>query len=102
VVLTGYSLASSTTKTGCHDIAEILLKVALNTKNQSIIIIKLFVFLLNQSVPRQGKKKSLFAQQYSSTGVKDFGLIVQQETSRVSGSGEPEEMDTSEESKIGM
>jgi hypothetical protein len=29
--------ASSTTKTGRHDIAEILLKVALNTKNQSII-----------------------------------------------------------------
>jgi hypothetical protein len=28
--------ASSTTKTGCHDIAEILLKVALNTKNQTI------------------------------------------------------------------
>jgi hypothetical protein len=27
---------SSTTKTGRHDIAEILLKVALNTKNQSI------------------------------------------------------------------
>ena len=27
---------SSTTKTGCHDIAEILLKVALNTKKQSI------------------------------------------------------------------
>jgi hypothetical protein len=26
--------ASSTTKIGCHDIAEILLKVALNTKNQ--------------------------------------------------------------------
>jgi len=26
--------ASSTTKTGSHDIAEILLKVALNTKNQ--------------------------------------------------------------------
>jgi hypothetical protein len=26
--------ASSTTKTGCHNIAEILLKVALNTKNQ--------------------------------------------------------------------
>jgi hypothetical protein len=33
--------ASSTTKTGCHDIAdEILLKVALNTKNQSIDIKK--------------------------------------------------------------
>jgi hypothetical protein len=28
--------ASSTTKTGRHDIAEILLKVALNTKNQSM------------------------------------------------------------------
>jgi hypothetical protein len=28
--------ASSTTKTGTHDIAEILLKVALSTKNQSI------------------------------------------------------------------
>jgi hypothetical protein len=27
---------SSTTKTGRHDIAEILLKVELNTKNQSI------------------------------------------------------------------
>jgi hypothetical protein len=27
-----------TTKTGRHDLAEILLKVALNTKNQSIII----------------------------------------------------------------
>jgi hypothetical protein len=30
------SLASFTTKTGRHDIAEILLKVALNTINQSI------------------------------------------------------------------
>jgi hypothetical protein len=30
------TLASSTTTTGRHDIAEILLKVALNTKNQSI------------------------------------------------------------------
>jgi len=28
--------ASSTTKTGRHDIAEIVLKMALNTKNQSI------------------------------------------------------------------
>ena len=28
--------ASTTTKTGRHDIAEILLKVVLNTKNQSI------------------------------------------------------------------
>jgi hypothetical protein len=31
-----FSPASSTTKTSHHDIAEILLKVALNTKNQSI------------------------------------------------------------------
>jgi len=33
---------SSTTKTGRHDIAEILLKVALNTKNQSKSINQLF------------------------------------------------------------
>jgi hypothetical protein len=32
-----FSPASSTTKTGRHDIAEILLKVAFNTKNQSIL-----------------------------------------------------------------
>jgi hypothetical protein len=37
--------ASSTTKTGRHDIAEILLKVALNTNNQSI----------NQSIAETGK-----------------------------------------------
>jgi hypothetical protein len=30
-----YFTASSTTETGRHDIAEILMKVALNTKNQS-------------------------------------------------------------------
>jgi hypothetical protein len=29
---------SSTTKTGCHDIAEILLKAALITKNQNQIL----------------------------------------------------------------
>jgi hypothetical protein len=34
--------ASSTTETGRHDIAEILLKVALNTKNQSESKLKLF------------------------------------------------------------
>jgi hypothetical protein len=34
--MVGASLWISTTKTGRHDIAEILLKVALNTKNQSI------------------------------------------------------------------
>jgi hypothetical protein len=39
--------ASSTTKTGRHDIAEILLKVALNTINQSlnhIFILKIKIF----------------------------------------------------------
>jgi hypothetical protein len=30
--------ASSTTKTGCHDIAEILLKVALNPKNNKFLV----------------------------------------------------------------
>jgi hypothetical protein len=35
LVISGDS-SSSTTKTNCHDIAEILLKVALNTINQSI------------------------------------------------------------------
>jgi hypothetical protein len=43
--------ASSTTKTGCHDIAEILLKVALNTKNQiksnhQITVSKLHQFVM--------------------------------------------------------
>ena len=37
--------ASSTTKTGRHDIAEILLKVALNTINQSINMSLIKVFL---------------------------------------------------------
>jgi hypothetical protein len=31
--------ASSTTKTGRHDIAEILLKVALNTKHQILMVV---------------------------------------------------------------
>jgi hypothetical protein len=39
------TLASSTTKTGHHDIAEILLKVALNTINQSNNIFFFFVLL---------------------------------------------------------
>jgi len=43
------TLASSTTKTGRHDIAEILLKVALNTKNQSNQQRKsLIMFFLNE------------------------------------------------------
>ena len=48
--------ASSTTKTGHHDIAEILLKVTLNTINQSIICImvvfsSLFRLVIDLSVP---------------------------------------------------
>jgi hypothetical protein len=37
--------ASSTTKAGRHDIAEILLKVVLNNKNQSINHLKLFYLM---------------------------------------------------------
>jgi hypothetical protein len=40
------SLASSTTKTDRHDIAEILLKVALSTKNQSIKSIERMFYVL--------------------------------------------------------
>jgi hypothetical protein len=39
--------ASSTTKTGHHDIAEILLKVAFNTKNQNQIKYQLLPQMLN-------------------------------------------------------
>ena len=46
--------ASSTTKTSRHDITEILLKVALNTINQSSIIILLNV---NREVCRITRKK---------------------------------------------
>jgi hypothetical protein len=44
--------ASSTTKTGLHDKAEILLKVALNTINQSVEGIKVVYdnFLVQQNV----------------------------------------------------
>jgi hypothetical protein len=40
------NLASSTTKTGRHDIAEILLKVTLNTKNQSINLYRKIMIIL--------------------------------------------------------
>ena len=40
------TLASSTTKTGRQDIAEILLKVALDTKNQSLVLFQQMVMLL--------------------------------------------------------
>jgi hypothetical protein len=46
--------ASSTTKTGHHDIAEIFLKVALKTKNQSInqsIFLIFFQYVMDTSIP---------------------------------------------------
>jgi len=43
--MVGGSLVSSTFKTGRHDIAEILLKVALNTKNQSNHYFFLYLFI---------------------------------------------------------
>ena len=36
--------ASSTTKTGRHDIAELLLKVALSTKDQNRIYIQIYIY----------------------------------------------------------
>jgi hypothetical protein len=42
--------ASSTTKTGHHDIAEILLKVALNTKIQIQIHLAVVLFILRFTV----------------------------------------------------
>jgi hypothetical protein len=66
VVLFGYS-ASSTTKTGCHDIAEILLKVALSTINQ----IKSNLLCLGIQDDRQSKtigKPNIFC------NLKVFGL----------------------------
>jgi len=41
--------ASSTTKTGRHDIAEILLKVALNTINQSINLCNYLWYIASQA-----------------------------------------------------
>jgi hypothetical protein len=44
-----FSPVSSTTKTGRHDIVEILLKVALNTKNQSVTILNLVDITFNNN-----------------------------------------------------
>jgi hypothetical protein len=43
--------ASSTTKTGRHDIAELLLKVALSTKNQSIYVVLQRIILVQLEIP---------------------------------------------------
>jgi hypothetical protein len=47
--------ASSTTKTGRHDITEILLKVALNTKNQSKSNRKTAIYMIFISDPLNQK-----------------------------------------------
>jgi hypothetical protein len=59
--------ASSTTKTGRHDIAEILLKVALNTKNQKSIKSIKRIYILHV------KKKNTF-QNLSKIRINDKGL----------------------------
>jgi hypothetical protein len=41
------SPVSSTNKTDCHDITEILLKVALNTINQTLTTSKIHKYLVN-------------------------------------------------------
>jgi hypothetical protein len=63
--------ASSTTKTGRHDIAEILLKVAFNTKNQiksqfcgskktkSLNRLAKICYLMSTKVPKQDSKNRL-------------------------------------------
>jgi hypothetical protein len=48
--------ASSTTKTGRHDIAEILLKVALSTINQNQIIIRVSLLILKIPLPPKKKR----------------------------------------------
>jgi hypothetical protein len=50
--------ASSTTKTGRHDIAEILLKVVLNTKNQSRNLIK-YVIYYRASITKKDIQKCI-------------------------------------------
>jgi hypothetical protein len=66
-----FSPASSTTKTGRHDIAEILLKVALNTKNQSInqySYISLFNKFVSDITERQWFSPSTRVSSTSKTG----------------------------------
>jgi hypothetical protein len=50
--------ASSTTKTGRHDIAEILLKVALNTKNQIKVKSNVYLRVNNDYIGNQSKSSS--------------------------------------------
>jgi hypothetical protein len=65
------TLASSTTKTGHHEIAEILLKVALNTKNQ------------NQSIKSiQCTFCEISIEFYSTSTEAPFGQLIKQKVSK--------------------
>jgi hypothetical protein len=65
------TLASSTTKTGHHEIAEILLKVALNTKN------------LNQSIKSiQCTFCEISIEFYSTSTEAPFGQLIKQKVSK--------------------
>jgi len=55
--------ASSTTKTGCHDIAEILLKVALNTNSNSILMTSMNACLIQEA---NGSQLQFFRSQMES------------------------------------
>jgi hypothetical protein len=52
----GTPVSSTTTKTGCHYIAEILLKVALNTKNQKKKSINVNKNFERREPPTMGKQ----------------------------------------------
>jgi len=54
------TLASSTTKSGRHDIAEILLKVVLNTKNNYSINLLICKYVLNDFFPLENILSTLY------------------------------------------
>ncbi|XP_071163795.1 RNA polymerase II-associated protein 1-like [Mytilus edulis] len=58
--------------------------------------------LPNQLTAKTGKKKiSLFAQQFNASGAKDFGSMVEQETSKIKEGEEPDQMEITEEDTAG-
>lgn len=55
----------------------------------------------NQPTVKTGKKKiSLFAQQFNVSGAKDFGSIVEQETSKIKEGEKPDQMEITEEGRF--
>ena len=65
------TLSSSTTKTGRHDIAEILLKVALNTINQCKSIICYFFFITAVKYNEEKEKSKQEAKQKKLQQIED-------------------------------